>query len=168
MVFIKLLLLFTLLPALELFLVVGSSLTIGVWHTLGIILLTGVIGSWVARSQGLATWRRIREALSRGQLPARDMVHGVLILLAGALLITPGFITDLTGFLLLMPPFRTLIARTLRRRFEKGLASGKIHVTGRFHAHVGRRPSHDARSGEVIDVEARDATDRLDDGPDVG
>jgi UPF0716 protein FxsA len=97
------------------FLWVGSRIGLG-W-ALGIALATAVIGSYLVRKAGLATWGRIRRKLGEGHLPGRELVDGAAILVAGAFLISPGFITDALGFLLLIPAVRGLIYQPIARRF---------------------------------------------------
>lgn len=95
--------LFVLLPAVELALLLYVGQFLGVWPTLGLILVTGIIGSRLALSQGLAVWVRLGEEMARGQLPGQVLLDGVIILISGALLVTPGMITDVAGFAGLLP-----------------------------------------------------------------
>lgn len=106
------------------FLWVGTRIGFG-W-ALGIALATAVIGSFLVRSAGLATWGKIRRKLGEGRLPGRELVDGAAILVAGAFLISPGFITDTLGFLLLVPAVRALIYQPIARRF-----GSRINVHGR-------------------------------------
>ena len=89
---------------------------IGAWPTIGLVMLTAVIGVAVLRVQGLSTLTRGMGRLEGGELPAREMAEGILLAVAGALLITPGFVTDATGFALLVPPIRGAIARRMLAR----------------------------------------------------
>ena len=111
-----LILLFMALPLAEIavFIKVGSIL--GVLPTLALTVACAILGTWLVRRQGLATWQQARESLDRGKLPVVEVVDGALLVLAGFLLITPGLITDAAGFLLLLPPLRLGIARGLRNR----------------------------------------------------
>jgi UPF0716 protein FxsA len=124
----KLLLLFICLPAAELALLIEIGQRIGTSATLGLILLTGVIGASLARQQGLRVIGRVQQELGSGRLPASSLVDGLIIVVASALLITPGVLTDVFGFLCLMPAFRTLIKRQLLVRFERAVAEQRIHV----------------------------------------
>lgn len=96
------------------FIVVGQY--IGLWPTLGMILLTAVIGSMLLRIQGFGLLARIKEETGEGRVPGRELVHGVMIMLAGILLLTPGFITDVLGILLFIPPIRDAGWRLLKDR----------------------------------------------------
>jgi len=122
--FLRLLLLFTVVPLLELFILVKLGSVIGVGATIGIVIGTGVLGAWLARQQGLGVMRRLSAELGAGRLPAEALIDGLLILLAGAVLLTPGLITDTLGFVLLLPPGRAAIRRQvmagLARRTKKG------------------------------------------------
>ncbi len=147
--FIRLLALFILVPWLELVLLLQLGRRIGLAGTIGVILLTGVIGAALARREGLATLRTIRESLARGEVPAQGIVDGCLILAAGLVLLTPGLVTDTAGFLLLIAPARAAIRRALIRRFRSRM---NVVVTGTgFQATTKRRA---ADAGEVIDVDA--------------
>lgn len=115
---LRLLLLFTTVPLVELALLLWIGARIGVLATVGLILLTGVLGAALARHQGLATWDRFQRALAAGRLPARELVEGLLILVAGAVLLTPGVLTDAAGFLLLVPPVRRWIVRRAEVRLQ--------------------------------------------------
>ena len=122
--FLRLLLLFTVVPLLELFILVKLGSVIGVGATIAIVIGTGVLGAWLARQQGLGVMRRLSTELGEGRLPAEALIDGLLILLAGAVLLTPGLITDTLGFVLLLPPGRAAIRRQvmagLARRTKKG------------------------------------------------
>ncbi|MEF2071310.1 FxsA family protein [Consotaella aegiceratis] len=103
-------------PILEIavFIMVGNL--IGLWPTLGLVLLTAVLGTMLLRRQGLGTLARIQAETRAGRLPGREMVHGVMIMAAGILLLTPGLVTDAIGFLLFVPQFRDLAWRWLKDR----------------------------------------------------
>jgi UPF0716 protein FxsA len=117
--FFLLLFLFTVIPALEigLFVVVGSD--IGPVATIGVVLFTGFAGAALARFQGTRVLTQIQEALARGAMPTDEIVEGVLVLFGGALLLTPGFLTDAWGIACLAPPTRKLFAIGLKRWFSR-------------------------------------------------
>lgn len=113
----RLLLLFIIAPIVELFLLVKIGGIIGVIPTIALVLLTAIIGSQLVRRQGLGVMNRIRAAQARGEAPALPMLDGAALLLAGFFLLTPGFISDALGFLLLIPRLRERLARSLLSRF---------------------------------------------------
>ena len=114
--FLRLLLLFTVVPLVELFLLVKLGTVIGIGATVLIVICTGVLGAWLARWQGLGVLRRLTEDMNEGRLPADALIDGLLILIAGAVLLTPGLITDALGFLLLVPQGRAVVRRTIAAR----------------------------------------------------
>jgi UPF0716 protein FxsA len=118
-------------PLAELWVILRSAERIGVLPTLALLLLVSAAGAWLLKQQGLAAWNRLQDTLRRGHMPAREVVDGALILLGGALLLTPGFLTDAVGLLLLLPPTRAAtkglarraMARWARRRWGVGAVS---------------------------------------------
>lgn len=114
------LILFIVLPIAELWVIIEVGQAIGVLPTLALLVLDGFVGAALARSQGRTVWQRFNRALSEGRVPARETLDGAMIILGGALLLAPGFITDVIGFALLLPPTRALlrgfVARLARRR----------------------------------------------------
>ena len=126
----RLLALFIVLPAVELALLVQVDKLIGFWPTIGLILATGFIGSLLARREGLSVWRRLNQRMAEGALPGKELLDGVIILLAGALLITPGVLTDVIGFMGLLPPTRALIRKIALKRIDRAVKRGSISVTG--------------------------------------
>lgn len=120
----RLVLLFVLTPLVELAILVYLGTIIGALHTILIVVATGVLGAVLARHQGLTVLSRIRSNIERGILPSNELFHGALILVGGLLLLTPGIITDILGFMVLVPQTRRIIGRWLlsviRRRIQKG------------------------------------------------
>ncbi len=98
---------------------------IGLWPTIGAIILTAMIGTFLLRQQGLATLQKVQLSLDQGRLPLTEVFDGLCLLVAGVLLLTPGFVTDGFGFLLFLPPFRALLRHTLARYWR---ASGRINI----------------------------------------
>lgn len=144
----KLLLLFILVPLAELYLFMTLGKELGVPNTILIIITTGILGAWLTRWQGARALARFREASAEGRLPHNEVVDGLLILLAGAVLITPGFLTDAVGFLVLIPPIRALLRKHLGNYLK-----GRIKViTPTMPAEEEPRRSPHAQ-GDVIDVE---------------
>lgn len=114
----KLLLLFITIPMLELFILVKLGTIIGFWPTVAIVLLTGVLGASLARLQGFLVLQQIQGELNAGHLPADKMVDGLLIFIGGIVLLTPGLLTDLAGFLLLIPFTRNIAKDYLKSKFK--------------------------------------------------
>lgn len=129
--FIKLLILFTLVPIIELYVLIEAGRQIGVGATVTLIFITGVAGAYLAKSQGLNLINRIQQDLNEGRVPAAEMIDGAMILAGGLLLLTPGFCTDLIGFCLLTPATRNIFKGTLQNWLEKKIQRGEIHI-GRF------------------------------------
>jgi UPF0716 protein FxsA len=154
-----LLLLFIVLPIAELYVIIQVGQEIGVLWTLALLIADSFIGAALARSQGRHAWRAFNQALAEGRVPARETFDGAMIILGGALLLTPGFITDLFGFLLLLPPTRALLRTAVLR-----LARGPVGVAWRVGGYGPRRtprPAAPPRGAPGYDVEgtAREVTD---------
>ena len=128
----RLLLLFIAVPVVELVLLIEIGQRIGTLATIGLIMGTGIVGASLARQQGISTLARLRKDLDDGQLPAEPIVDGVLILIAAAVLITPGVLTDLVGFLCLVPACRQVLKRYLKGRFERAVREGTVGVAVTF------------------------------------
>jgi len=114
-----LILLFIVVPIIELAVFVEVTELIGVFPAMVLVVLFSFGGGWLVKQQGLSVWRRAQAQLQAGELPAAELVNGLLILFAGALMLTPGFVTDALGIFLLLPPSRALVRVVLLRRFEK-------------------------------------------------
>ena len=125
--FLRLLLLFTVVPLVELFLLLQIGRFVGPIPTIGLVLFTGTLGAWLARSQGVQVLRRARGQFSQGEMPTEALVDGVLIFVAGAVLLTPGLLTDLAGFFLLTPFGRAWVRREAMKRIKNPL---RQHVAG--------------------------------------
>jgi len=119
-------LLFTVLPALELAVLIKVGTYIGVGNTLFIILSTGIAGAYLARMEGFSVIRSIQESLSQGRVPAEEVLDGFMILCGGLMLLTPGFITDTLGFMLLIPLTRRVIKLLVRKKIETMAADAEI------------------------------------------
>ncbi|MDF1610494.1 membrane protein FxsA [Hoeflea sp. YIM 152468] len=130
------------------FVVVGGQ--IGVWATLGMVLLTAIIGSFLLRRQGIGLFNRINGELRSNRVPGRELVHGVMILVAGVLLLTPGFVTDSFGFLLFVPAVRDLVWRSVKDRVVVQAMSGGF---GAGTAGFGHPSSRGAADDGVVDLD---------------
>ncbi len=125
--FIKLLILFTIVPIIELYVLIEASHQIGIGATIAMIFLTGIAGAYLARTQGFNIINRIQSEMNRGRVPADELMDGAVILAGGLLLLTPGFCTDLTGFILLTPVTRQLIKSWLKRWLDVKIQRGEIN-----------------------------------------
>ncbi|MDF1507011.1 membrane protein FxsA [Robertmurraya sp. DFI.2.37] len=122
------LLLLLIIPAGEIFVLLLSGRIIGVWTTLSIIILTGVIGAYLAKRQGLEALRRAQLDMQYGRVPGEAIVDGMCILVGGVLLLTPGFITDAIGFLLLIPLTRLYFKGFLKKGLKKWIDNGNVTI----------------------------------------
>ncbi len=114
-----LVILFIVVPIAELYVIIKVGELIGVWPTLALLLADALLGSLLLRHQGRSAWRRFNQALAERRFPGKEVADGVLIVIGGTLLLTPGFLSDIAGLLLLIPPTRA-VARGLLRRFTVG------------------------------------------------
>lgn len=126
--FLRLLILFTLVPVIELALLIELGESIGVLPTVGLVLTTGALGAMLARSQGSLAWYRLRTSLSQGTFPGEELLNGVLILAGGLLLLTPGMLTDLIGFAALIPGSRHIIKAYIKRRIRQHTISNEVEA----------------------------------------
>jgi UPF0716 protein FxsA len=112
---LPLVLVFIIVPIAELAVIIQVGQAIGVWWTIGLLIADSILGSVLMRSQGRAAWRRFNTTVQAGRVPHREVLDGALVIFGGALLLTPGFITDVFGLVLLIPPTRILVRRLLMR-----------------------------------------------------
>ncbi len=138
-------------PIVEIAVFIEVGAVLGLWPTLGLVVLTAVLGTWQLRAQGLATLMRAREQVERGALPTRELFDGACLLVAGALLLTPGFVTDGAGFLLFFPPVRDILLGFLARHIQTRMQT-RVFVDG-------EEVSTGGPDGPVIDGEYRDVTE---------
>jgi len=122
-------LIFVLMPIAELGILIRSSETIGIIRTLALCIFTGIVGVSLAKWQGLQVWSKIQEDMSQARMPTKRLLDGAMILSASVVLLTPGFITDAIGFLVLFPATRPLFREPLQRWIAKKMKSGSIHVS---------------------------------------
>lgn len=138
----RLFLLFTAGPLLELYLLLKLGGYIGLYPTIGVVIGTGIAGGLLARSQGLAVLRQASWELEQGRLPAESLFDGVIILIAGAMLVTPGLITDCLGLLFLIPWTRQAFKSWLKKKLQEKISRGEIHVYTHFGGWRNDRGSH--------------------------
>ncbi len=125
----KLFLCFTLIPVVELYLLIKVGTLIGGFNTVLLVILTGFAGAWLAKMEGIHTMLKVRMNLQQGIMPAEELMNAVIILIAGVVLITPGLITDIFGLMLLWPVTRNFFKRVLRKKFDEMQARGNINIT---------------------------------------
>ena len=186
-------LLFILVPVVELYVMVQVAHLIGVLPTIALVMAVSAAGAWLCKREGIGLYRRIEGEIRSGQVPGASLVDGFLVLFAGALLLTPGFVTDVLGLCLLLPPVRfavrSVLARSFARRAERAMRDGTLGGFGGFGpsgyagpdgrttvfvydatvSDPGRRsPSRPADGEHIIDVEEasyRRPDGRSDNGP---
>lgn len=128
-VLLKLFLAFTIIPFIEIYLLIKLGSFLGAFNTVIIVILTAFFGALLARYQGFQTALKVRESLERGEMPAEELMDALLILLAGIVLLTPGFLTDLAGILILIPSTRFMFKRWLRKKFDDWTSQKRMDVT---------------------------------------
>jgi UPF0716 protein FxsA len=127
-----LVLLFIVLPLVEISVLIEAGRLWGAWHTVLLIILTGILGAAIARWQGLSILFQIQNDMREGRVPTDKMLEGVLILIAGVVLLTPGFITDALGFFVLWPTGRAVIRKMIMKRFETSHSDPNSHTNIRY------------------------------------
>jgi UPF0716 protein FxsA len=158
--------LFIVVPIAELYVIIQVGQAIGAPLTIALLIADSVLGAALMRSQGRAAWRRFNAALREGRVPHREVLDGVLVIFGGALLLTPGFLTDILGLVLLLPPTRAIVRAVLVRRFGGRVASGAARGAGaRLFTQTGapRRdggPRSPRVDGDVVDGQATEVEPR--------
>jgi len=152
---------FILVPIAELYVILQVGDAIGAPLTILLLVLDSLLGSMLLRSQGRSVWRQFNEVLAEGRVPHRELFDGIAVIFGGAFLITPGFLTDIVGLLLLIPPTRALLRRVaagwLGKRFGLSAVVGAAGVAGRAgRAARTRRPREDDETVEGTAREHRD------------
>lgn len=154
MTWLVVLLLLVVGPVVELWFIIQVADVIGGWQTVGLLLAEGIIGSWLIKREGRTVIRRVDQRLRSHDLPTKELADGLLILVAGALMLTPGFLTDIVGFALLFPPTRAIARAALLRRFTARLGQGFSFVSGPV---FGGGGFGRGRRDDVFDATVRDA-----------
>jgi len=153
---------FLAMPLIELYVIIKVGQQIGVLPTIALLLLDSVIGTWLIRREGAKAWRALSERIQTGRLPHNELADGALVVLGGALMLSPGFVTDIFGILLVLPLTRPLFRRlvvsyagsratTYATGFTASRAHGPTHATGGTPGGPGVPPGGDVVQGEVID-----------------
>jgi UPF0716 protein FxsA len=144
---LPLVLLFIVVPIAELAVIIQVGQQIGVLWTIALLIADSILGSVLMRSQGRTAWRRLNDATAAGRVPAREVLDGALVILGGAMLLTPGFLTDILGLILLVPPTRALVRGIVARRLARRMVTSMTAPRG--------RPRHDFDvEGTAVDVDA--------------
>lgn len=138
---------FIVVPLIELWIIIQVGELVGAAPTILLLLGVSLAGAWLVRREGTRAWRRFTEALRSGRVPADEVLEGAMVLLGGALLLTPGFATDAVGLLLMVPPVRAVVASTLKRRLGTRFTVTSLGGT------AARRPPQPRRRDDVVDVE---------------
>jgi UPF0716 protein FxsA len=150
---------FIVVPLAELYVILKVADSLLGWPlTIALLAADSLLGSWLLRSQGRAVWNRFNEAVRAGRVPHSEVIDGVLVIFGGAFLITPGFITDIIGLLLLVPPTRRVFRRWARRAIERRTVVAVAGPGGRAARRAGRRPpgEHDVEgTASEVDWETR-------------
>lgn len=161
---LRLFLLFTLVPLVELMLLIRIGGLIGLLPTLLLVVATGAAGAWLARAEGLRSWMAVQGELADGRIPGEELVHGVLVLIAGIVLVTPGVLTDLAGLILLVRPIRQSLITRIRERFTRQLEEGAVAGLGgpsfSFYWMGGRGRAGDSWTDAEWPDTGSDSTDR--------
>ena len=159
--FLKLILLFSLVPIIELALLIEIGSYVGIIPTIILVGSTGVIGVSLARNQGFKIITRVKNELNQGQIPADNLIEGLLILVGGVMLLTPGLLTDITGFSLIIPGSRQLLVKFLKRRF-KGYVKNNIEYQHFDFSSQTEKQDQSQKQEDVIDVEYEDVEENKD------
>ena len=130
MFFTKILILFVIVPVTELYILIEVGKKIGSLTTIGIIILTGIIGACLVKSQGFMILRKIQNDLNEGIMPGDSLIQGTIILAGGILLLTPGFVTDIVGFIFLIPVSRNIVKKYLLKWLKGKIKEGNFYYKG--------------------------------------
>jgi len=155
-----LILLLVIVPLVELYVLIQVGQVIGALPTIGLLVLMSLLGAWLLRREGVRAWSRFRRTLDSGRLPTAEVVDGALVVLGGALMVTPGFVTDVVGLLLVLPPSRAALNRLLRARTSAFIGISAASPRRRGGGDVRRRRDRTRDrtngTGDVVDVEVID------------
>lgn len=154
--FIRLLLAFSIIPLVELALLIELGGYMGVLPTVILVAGTGIVGISLARYHGFHLFNRVKQTLEKGQIPADHLIEGLLILIGAVMLLTPGLLTDISGFLLIIPASRHLVARLVKRKFKSWINKSRFHVSYNEYQHSASEKSTKDKS---IDVNFKDLDD---------
>jgi UPF0716 protein FxsA len=139
---VRLIILFTIVPLAELYILLKVGKYLGAFLTILIVVITGILGGLLARSQGLSIYQSIRDDMGNGIVPTDGLLDGLFILIAGILLVTPGLMTDISGFLLMVPILRKWIKVHLKNRLKRNFEAGHIHMQSNFYSTDEKNDNH--------------------------
>jgi UPF0716 protein FxsA len=128
MMFPKLFIAFTLIPLIELYILIKLGSVMGIFNTLALVVLTGLAGAYLAKMQGMQTMIRIRTQMQAGKMPAEDLIDAAIIFVAGVVLLTPGILTDIAGLLLLFPVTRFYFKRWARKKIDAWMKQPNVTI----------------------------------------
>jgi UPF0716 protein FxsA len=157
-----LLLLFILMPIAEIALLLQVGDMIGGWNTVGLIIVTAFVGAYLVRQEGLSTLQKAQQKMANNEVPGKEMMEGLMLVIAGVLLVTPGFITDIIGFLFVLPLSRQLMAGQLAKQMTVRAVQGGNQSF--YYSNTQQRPGNegDPIEGEYTDTTRTDESKRLD------
>ena len=154
-------------PIAELWVILQVSDRVGVLNTIVLLIFVSVVGGWLLKQQGAATWRRLQATLRKGEMPTIEAIDGALILFGGALLLTPGFLTDLVGLALIFPPTRATLRGVFRRFVKKGAGRRWQVIESRSPTARVVRVERSSRPKGSSEASRLPSQDREDDSPDT-
>ena len=162
---LALLVLFVVAPIVELYVIIQVAQVIGGWQTITLLVIESAIGAWLLKRQGLSVLGRISQALEAGRIPDRELVDGLLLVVAGALMLAPGFVGDLLAFLLIIPPTRAVARIPIIKRFKRGgfgsfSAFSASSTGGRWVGTFTASAGGGFTNGDVIDTSGHDRPGR--------
>ncbi|WDT85995.1 FxsA family protein [Alteromonas sp. 009811495] len=157
--------LFAVLPIIEIALLVNVGSMIGGWNTIGLVILTAFIGAYFVKREGISTLQTAQAKMQRNEVPGRELVEGLMLVVAGVLLVTPGFITDIFGFMFALPGSRHLLAAQVTKHLKMHVVAGSAGVAGAFgqgfnpnQQNPFNQPNSQHGNGDVFEGEYSDNT----------
>ena len=147
----RLLILFIIIPLVELYLLVVVGSRVGLPATILLVILTGAWGAYLAKSQGYSILARIQAETAAGRVPTKELIDGLLVLIGGIVLLTPGLLTDLAGFCLMLPGFRAIIRERVKKKFASQVGHFQMPTPDGMSARTQETPNH-PKNDDVIDV----------------
>ncbi|MFO6423105.1 FxsA family protein [Motilimonas sp. KMU-193] len=158
--FARLFLLFTTTSLLEIFILVKVGGILGAWPTIGLVIVTALVGSSLVRSQGIQTMFKVQQRMNQGEMPGQQLVEGMMLVIAGVLLVTPGFVTDFLGLMLLQPSIRAHLAKAAMSKLQVQMVTPAAGFQGGFNGHFDPRTHSQGSpfSTDINDGPAQDAS----------